>query len=160
MSSAEGMFSLSYRRYVMQISSRFTVAIHALICIEMFKNDHKVTSDFIASSVNVNPVVIRRLLQQLKKAGIVQVARGSGGADIAKPIDQITLLDVYKAVECVDEDGLFHFHENPNQLCPVGRNIHAVLDGRLETIQEAMEREMSEVTIQDILSDTERLITS
>ena len=70
----------------MQISSRFTVAIHTLICIEMFKADHKVTSDFIASSVNVNPVVIRRLLQQLKKAGIVQVARGSGGADIAKPL--------------------------------------------------------------------------
>nr|WP_290461287.1 Rrf2 family transcriptional regulator [Acutalibacter muris] len=144
----------------MQISSRFTVAIHALICIEMFKADHKVTSDFIASSVNVNPVVIRKLLQQLKKAGIVQVARGSGGADTARPVDQITLLDVYKAVECVDEGGLFHFHENPNQLCPVGKNIHAALDGRLETIQEAMEREMSEVTIQDILSDTERLITS
>ena len=107
-----------------------------------------------------NPVVIRKLLQQLKKAGIVQVARGSGGADTARPVDQITLLDVYKAVECVDEGGLFHFHENPNQLCPVGKNIHAALDGRLETIQEAMEREMSEVTIQDILSDTERLITS
>lgn len=144
----------------MQISSRFTVAIHTLICIELFKADNKITSEFIASSVNVNPVVIRRLLQQLKKAGIVQVARGSGGADTAKPVDQITLLDIYKAVECVDEGGLFHFHENPNQLCPVGRNIHAVLDGRLETIQEAMEREMSEVTIQDILRDTKRLITS
>jgi len=87
----------------MQISSRFTIAVHALICIEMFKNDRKVTSDFIASSVNVNPVVIRRLLQQLKKAGIVQVMRGSGGTDTARPIDEITLLDVYNAVECVDE---------------------------------------------------------
>ena len=144
----------------MQISSRFTVAIHTLICIEMFKADHKVTSDFIASSVNVNPVVIRRLLQQLKKAGIVQVARGSGGADITKPLSEITLLDIYKAVECVDEYGLFHFHENPNQLCPVGKNIHAVLDVRLETIQEAMEREMREVTIQDVLNDTKKLIPS
>ena len=144
----------------MQISSRFTVAVHTLICIEMFKTDRKVTSDFIASSVNVNPVVIRRLLQQLKKAGIVQVARGSGGTDIAKPLNEITLLDIYKAVECVDEDGLFHFHENPNQLCPVGKNIHTVLDVRLETIQEAMEREMRGVTIQDVLNDTKKLITS
>ena len=47
----------------MQISSRFTIAIHVLVCIETFKNDYKVTSEFLASSVNVNPVVIRRLLQ-------------------------------------------------------------------------------------------------
>ena len=59
----------------MQISSRFTIAVHVLICIETFKNDYKVTSDFLSSSVNVNPVVIRRLLQQLKKAGIITVRR-------------------------------------------------------------------------------------
>ena len=142
----------------MQISSRFTVAVHVLICIEMFKNDHKVTSDFLASSVNANPVVIRRLLQQLKAAGIVRVVRGTGGADTARPIDQITLLDIYNAVECVDDGGLFHFHENPNQRCPVGRNIHAVLDVRLEKIQGAMENEMKSVTIQDILTDTQKRI--
>lgn len=142
----------------MQISSRFTVAVHVLICIEMFKDERKVTSDFLASSVNANPVVIRRILQQLKKAGIVSVTRGSGGADTARPLDQITLLDLYNAVECVDTGVLFHFHENPNQLCPVGRNIHAVLDERLETIQEAMEREMKAVTIQDIFIDTKNLM--
>ncbi len=97
----------------MQISSRFTIAIHVLVCIETFKNDYKITSEFLASSVNVNPVVIRRLLQQLKKAGIINVKRGSGGADIEKPLNEITLLDVYNAVECVEEGKLFHFHENP-----------------------------------------------
>ena len=142
----------------MQISSRFTVAVHVLICIEMFKNEQKVTSDFLASSVNANPVVIRRILQQLKKAGIVSVVRGSGGADTARPINQITLLDVYNAVECVNGGTLFHFHEKPNQLCPVGRNIHTVLDGRLDEIQKAMEREMNSVTIQDILIDTKKLM--
>ena len=59
----------------MQISSRFTIAVHVLIGIETFKNDCKVTSELLASSVNVNPVVIRRLLQQLKRAGIVEVVR-------------------------------------------------------------------------------------
>lgn len=49
----------------MQISSRFTIAIHVLICIDTFRNDRKMTSEFLASSVNVNPVIIRRLLQQL-----------------------------------------------------------------------------------------------
>lgn len=142
----------------MQISSRFTVAVHMLICIEVFKQEQKVTSDFLASSVNVNPVVIRRIFQQLKKAGVVSVVRGSGGADTARPIDKITLLDVYNAVECVDGGTLFHFHENPNQLCPVGRNIHTVLDGRLDEIQRAMEREMDAVTIRDILDDTKNLM--
>lgn len=142
----------------MQISSRFTIAVHILICIETFKDDYKITSDFLASSVNVNPVVIRRLLQQLKKAGIINVKRGSGGAYIEKPLDEITLLDVYNAVECIDNGNLFHFHENPNSRCPVGSNIHAVLDKRLDSIQQAMEREMSSVTLQDIADDTDRLI--
>ena len=112
----------------MQISSRFTIAVHALICMEVFKDQYKVTSELLASSVNANPVVVRRLLQQLKKAGLVRVRRGSGGAEIAKPLEEITLLDVYNAVECVETGQLFHFHENPNQKCPVGRNIHAILD--------------------------------
>ena len=142
----------------MQISSRFTIAVHILICIETFKDDYKITSDFLASSVNVNPVIIRRLLQQLKKAGIINVKRGSGGAYIEKPLDEITLLDVYNAVECIDNGNLFHFHENPNSRCPVGSNIHAVLDKRLDSIQQAMEREMSSVTLQDIADDTDRLI--
>ena len=96
--------------------------------------------------------------QQLKKAGIINVKRGSGGAYIEKPLDKITLLDVYNAVECIDNGNLFHFHENPNSRCPVGRNIHSVLDRRLDSIQQAMEREMSSVTLQDIADDTDRLI--
>ena len=65
----------------MQIASRFTAAVHVLICIGVFQNQQKITSDFLASSVNVNPVMIRRRLQQLKTAGIVHVARETGGAD-------------------------------------------------------------------------------
>ncbi len=65
-----------YQRCDMQISSRFTIAVHVLICIGTFRNDYKITSDFLASSVNVNPVVIRRIIQQLKKAGIITVKRG------------------------------------------------------------------------------------
>ncbi len=81
----------------MQISSRFTIAAHMLICMEVFKEDYKVTSEFLAGSIQVNPVMVRRLLQQLKKAGIIEVKRGSGGATIAKPLEQITLLDIYNS---------------------------------------------------------------
>ena len=141
----------------MQISSRFTIAVHVILCIETFKEE-KVTSDFLAGSVNVNPVIIRRLLQQLKNAGLVSVARGTGGAKVAKPLNDITLLDIYRAVECVNSGELFHFHENPNPECPVGRNIHSVLDKRLEQIQSAMEKEMAGITMQDIINDASALI--
>lgn len=142
----------------MQISSRFTIAIHICNCISTFDEQYKITSDFLASSINVNPVVVRRLLQQLKGAGIIAVARGSGGASIARPAEDITLLDIYKAVECVDAGKLFHFHENPSNQCPVGRNMHRVLDDRLDRIQTAMEKEMQKITIADIVSDTAKLI--
>lgn len=142
----------------MQISSRFTIAIHVLICIETFKNANKITSEFLASSVNVNPVVIRRLLQQLKAGGIVSVTRGSGGAELAKPISDITLLDIYNAVECIEDGELFHFHENPNELCPVGKNIYKILNPRLISIQQAMEKEMKSTTLADIMNETTNLI--
>ncbi|MDD3362211.1 MAG: Rrf2 family transcriptional regulator [Hespellia sp.] len=138
----------------MQISSRFTIAIHVLTCIDTFQDEYKVTSDFLAGSVSVNPVVIRRLLQQLKAAGIVKVTRGSGGAEIAKPLSEITMFDVYKAVDSVGHGDLFHFHENPNKECPVGRNIHNVLDDKLNQIQNAMENTMKSITIQEIVEET------
>ena len=134
----------------MQISSRFTLAIHIIACIETFKNEYKVTSDFLADSTNVNPVIVRKILGQLKSAGIVEVARGSGGAVLSKPLDRITFLDIYKAVECVENGELFHFHENPNPKCPVGRNIHTVLDNRLDKVQQAMENELKKITLADI----------
>ncbi|HIX25310.1 MAG TPA: Rrf2 family transcriptional regulator [Candidatus Lachnoclostridium avicola] len=142
----------------MQISSRFTIAVHIFMCIHIFEKDHKITSDFLADSIQVNPVVIRRLLSQLKAAGLVRVQRGSGGASMAKPLDQITFLDIYRAVDCVEEGALFHFHENPNPNCPVGRNVHRVLDGRLKQIQDAMEREMAGITLESVMKDTENCI--
>lgn len=142
----------------MQISSRFTLAIHIIACIETFKNEYKVTSDFLADSTNVNPVIVRKILGQLKSAGIVEVARGSGGASLSKPLDKITFLDIYKAVECVENGELFHFHEKPNPKCPVGRNIHTVLDNRLDKVQQAMENELKKITLADIESDIHKLI--
>lgn len=142
----------------MQISSRFTLAVHIFPCIDTFKEDYKVTSDFLAGSTNVNPVIVRKILGQLKAAGLVEVARGSGGASIPKPLRDISFLDIYQAVECVEHGELFHFHENPNGACPVGRNIHKVLDGRLAQVQKAMEDELSSITLEDVMRDTKGLL--
>ena len=137
----------------MQISSRFTIALHVLACLDEFQGQYKLTSDFLAGSVNVNPVVIRKVLGQLKSAGLVNVARGVGGALIAKPLSEITFLDVYNAVECVEDGQLFHFHERPNEACPIGRNIHTILDEKLQRIQNAMERELASITLEEVKND-------
>lgn len=142
----------------MQFSSRFTIAVHIFVCIDTFKNDFKITSDFLASSVNVNPVIIRKILSQLKANKLINVQRGSGGASIAKPLEEISFLDIYNAVECIENGELFHFHENPNYQCPVGRNIHNVLDNRLEQVQSALEKELKKITLADIVKDTQYYI--
>ena len=142
----------------MQISSRFTLAVHILVCIDTFGGEHKITSDFLAGSTNVNPVVVRKILGSLKSAGIVEVARGSGGASISKPLNKISLLDVYNAVECVDKGELFHFHENPNPNCPVGRSIHSLLDEKLERVQAAIENELRSKTLEDLKKDAKKYL--
>ena len=136
----------------MQISSRFTMAIHMFACIETFKNK-KMTSEFLASSIGTNPVIVRKLLIQLKKTGLLKVLRGTGGVIISRPLDKITLLDIYKSVECNKGDELFHFHENPSNNCPVGRNIHSSLDDKLNQVQKAMEDELDKITLNDVIND-------
>ena len=133
----------------MQISSRFTLAVHIFTCIDTFQNEYKVTSDFIAGSTNVNPVIIRKILLQLKAAGLVQVARGTGGTTITRPLSEITFLE---------DNKLFHFHESPNPQCPVGKNIHNILDDKLQQVQDAMERELQSITLEDVKEDLEKYL--
>ena len=142
----------------MQITSKFTVAVHILTCIDIFDGQMRVTSDFLSGSTGVNAVIVRNVLGQLRNAGIVETRQGSGGAHLAKALDEITLYDIYKAVDCVDEEGLFHFHENPNADCPVGRNIHKAMDGRLEAAQSALENELKSTTLAEVVADTRKII--
>lgn len=135
----------------MKISSRFTVAVHILSLVTI-ENSTLCTSEWIAGSVNTNPVVIRRVMGKLKNAGLIQVRRGTGGATLHKPLNEITLLDVYRAVEVVEEGELFQFHEKPNPKCPVGANIQAVLELILNRAQEAMEKILAEVTMEELVT--------
>ena len=135
----------------MQFSSRLPIAVHILLAIVEFEGKEKTTSAFLAGSVNVNPVIIRNTLGQLKAAGLVTVKAGEGGASLAKEPKDITLLDIFDAVE--KEEALFHFHENPNPECLVGKNVHAVLDNKLFAIQEVMREKMKSVTLQDLIDD-------
>lgn len=142
----------------MQISSRFTIALHILTALETFKGQFRLTSDFLAGSVQVNPVIIRNILLQLKTAGLVQISRGRGSISLLKNPNDINLFDVYKAIEPLENEKLFNFHKNPNPNCPVGRNIHNILDGRLSEVQQAMENKLKAMKLSDILNDLQKFI--
>lgn len=141
----------------MQITSRFTIAIHILVAIDYFKDMDRVNSEFLSGSTGVNPVIVRTVISRLRDAGIVTTRRGSSGAELSKPLSKITFYDIFKAVDSVDErEGLFHFHEQPHPDCPVGGNIHRALDGKLDDIQRAMEERMKRITVQDVADDVLR----
>ena len=142
----------------MQISSKFTVALHIFTCVDAFGNEYKITSDFLAGSINTNPVIIRKILSQLKNAGLIMVARGTGGVEITRPLNEITFYDVYEAIDPVENGDLFSFHAGPNPQCPVGRNIHVLLDDKLKAVQLDMENEMKKYTLDDLKSGMKELL--
>jgi Rrf2 family protein len=81
-------------------SSRFIVAIHALSVLARHANKGPVCSSTIATSVDTNPVVIRRLMAELEKAKLVRATAGRcGGFELERNADGITLADIYQAVE-------------------------------------------------------------
>lgn len=136
----------------MKISSRFSVAVH-ILCLLSLSESSQCTSEWIAGSVNTNPVVIRKILGKLKKAGFISVRPGTGGAYLEKNLEDINLLEIYRAVEVVEEGKLFNFHNQPNPNCPVGANIQATLEGTLFKAEAAMESVLKNVSIQSIVKD-------
>jgi DNA-binding IscR family transcriptional regulator len=126
--------------------------------VDTFRDDYKVTSDFLAGSIGTNPVIIRRILMQLQGAGLIKVLRGTGGIELTRELKDISFYDVYQAIEPVEDGDLFRFHENPSPECPVGRNIHLLLDERLKMIQSAMEDEMKQHTLADLRTDMQGIL--
>jgi len=134
----------------MSISSRFSVGIHILALIEINKSGIS-TSEFLAGSVNTNPAVIRKIMGMLKNAGLVKVRPGVAGAELAKELSDISLFDVYKAVNVVQEKELFTVHDHPNPECPVGRNIQATIEPLFTAAQLAMEKVLRSLTLEDVV---------
>lgn len=111
------------------------------------------TSEFLAASAGVNPVVIRKISSQLKKAGLLNVPPGTGGASLGRPASGISLYDVYHAVESVGQGSLFSMHERTNQACPVGSNIEKLLGAQMEEAQKALENSLKKTSISDLAAE-------
>ncbi|HEY2793933.1 MAG TPA: Rrf2 family transcriptional regulator [Micromonosporaceae bacterium] len=139
----------------MSANSRLTVAVHALAWMALARDRglEQMTSDQVAASVNTNPVIIRRSLGDLHRAGLVEVRRGAGaGWRLAREPHEITLRDVYDAVE---HEPLFAMHHTePNLECPVGYGIRPVLGELYGGIDATLRAELARTTIADVLRST------
>lgn len=133
----------------MAANSQFAMAVHVLTLLAR-SGDAAVKSEYVAKSVNTNAVVIRRLLSQLNQAKLVASQTGAfGGTRLAKTPGEIKLVDVYRAVCCGE---IFALHGSPNQDCPVGRNIEAVLCNLQKEIDRSVGDQLSKYTLADIMT--------
>jgi len=132
-----------------------TIAVHALAWMALAqRRGHTVlTSDQVAASVNTNPVIIRRSLGDLGRAGLVRVRHGAGaGWSLARAPEEITLLEVYDAVGQESPFGMHH--TEPNLDCPVGKGIRPALSQIYGGIEQTVRRELAVVSVADVLSET------
>ena len=141
----------------MAANSRLTIAIHALAWLALAQQQgrNRLTSDQVAASVNTNPVIIRRSLGDLRRAGLVRVRRGAdAGWSLARRPEDITMLAVYDAVA---QDPLFAMHHTePNLNCPVGRGIQPALHSLYRGAEGVLREELARMSIADVLRETLR----
>lgn len=124
------------------------MAVHILTALAYLAE--KVSSELLAQTVNTNPVVVRRILCDLNRAGLIHAERGkTGGFTLARAPKQISLLDIYRAV--MDEQELVSLHENPeNRKCPVSCKVRGTLAAHLQKAQSVYERELEKVMLSEI----------
>ncbi|MFF5300451.1 Rrf2 family transcriptional regulator [Streptomyces sp. NPDC013161] len=139
----------------MPTSSRFVVAVHALVALAV-SGDKPLRSEDLAHSANTSPVVIRGLLSRLSAAGLTRSQLGAGGgALLARPAEEVRLLEVYRAVE---DTRLFTLHRTPPPPdCAVGGNLVDALQPALIRAREAFEAELDHTTIAEIADEVARL---
>lgn len=137
----------------MQISIKCSVAVHCLIFIHEVKGIAKVTSNLLAESTGSNPVVIRNILSALKKAGLITVPRGTGGAQLCADPSQITLYQIYSALEPDGVTSIIGIHPCQGRPCPVAQNIRKVLEPPYHKIEDAVKHAMEEITLQSMIDE-------
>ncbi|MEJ2883019.1 Rrf2 family transcriptional regulator [Pedobacter sp. GR22-6] len=122
-------------------NSRFAISLHILVLLEK-ANEELISSDYLAGSININPVLVRKELINLRKHGFVGTKEGkNGGSYLAKPADRISLADVYLAVRQETLLGIAKNTPNPN--CPVGREINTHLNELYESTEQVLVRSLS-----------------
>ncbi|MCI1895100.1 Rrf2 family transcriptional regulator [Lacticaseibacillus suilingensis] len=134
----------------MKYSHKLSDGVHILAYVDIYQ-DADLSSGAIAASIEANPSLVRRLMAQLVKAGLLTSQPGAAAPALARPAAEISLLDVYQALEGNKE--LLHIDEKTNPQCIVGGNIQASLNVAYAQVQQAAEAQMAAISLQGIISD-------
>lgn len=134
------------------MTSRFATAAHLAGVLAWAEQSGQppMTSVELARSVNTHPVVIRRLLADLQRAGIVHSRRGAGGgSSLARPAEQVNLRDIYDAV-ALEEPFLRCAPGADHTACCVGQDVHRWLEGVFDQAEEALKQRLAAVSLADL----------
>ena len=141
----------------MPYSARLSTSVHILLAIYHFENKEKVTSTFLANSIQTNPVIVRNLLGKLQKAELVKVEAGVGGAHLTKSPQELTFWDIFQAVEDKNKP-IFKANDDTNTNCPVGRVVNSVLQPRIDEVQENFKASLENITLASLITDMDNKI--
>jgi len=134
----------------MRRDSRLSVVLHLLL--HMTELEGPVTSETLGPRLNMNPVLVRRLLGGLRNAGIVNAEKGHGGGwALARPLDQVTLAEVYRALGSPTLFGIGPQRENPR--CLVEQAVNRALGKALSDAEAVLLAELELTTVAAILHD-------
>lgn len=132
------------------VNTQFSIAVHVLAAIANYKSTF--TSEVLAGSVNANPVFVKRILVKLSKAKLVRATVGkSGGYDLARSPNNISLLDIYSAVNPPSAFAIHTYAKSKG--CVVSCNIKEVMSDVLVGTQNAIESELKQTTLADVVSN-------
>lgn len=132
----------------MKFSHKLSDAVHLLAYIEIFPDDD-LSSRAIARSIVTNPSMVRSLMMDLRKAGLLKTKQGSAEPELAKQPEEISLYDIFAAVDM--DHHLLHVDEDTEQKCPVGGNIQTPLAEAYAEVEEAAFAKMREISLQEIV---------
>ena len=139
----------------MRVSTQFPIAIHIMLMIDAFP-DKKITSEVLSVSAGF---IIRNLFSKLNNAGLLDTKSGKGKTTVLRPAEEITLWDIYTAVESDETDEIFKLHQNTSETCVVGSNIHSLLMPHLDEAVAAVRNVFSKVTLADLKRElTEKIV--
>jgi len=142
------------RGEIMRVSTQFPIAVHALLMIAYFPNI-RITSEMVAESVGNNPVIIRKIYKKLKEAEILSVQRGTGETTLKVPATEITLWDIYKAVETDVVDEVFKIPKTLSGACPIGGSIRELLLIHMQDAVNSLKSSLSQTTLEELRFEIE-----
>ena len=132
------------------MDTKFSTAIHLLILVS--EAEQPMSSEQIETSVGTNPSYVRKVAARLSRTGIIEGRRGRSGFALLKAPEDISMLEVYRAVEQTDSVHVFDIHQNPSDECIVGRNIRPVLGGMFRHAEQVVEDELAGATLADCMA--------